>query len=173
MLFRILAVLLFAIFSTPSHGEDTVLAVQKKLTSLGFYHGEPDVVMGSQTCAAIRRYQISENLKVTGQMNRQTLTRLGIAGTSAASVSYVPMAEIFKGGPCANAATDAKVDTIKEAQKNLTLLGYYSGPEDGVGNTAMVTAIRLWQKSGGFRETGRLDSATLKGLDLIKNSSHP
>ncbi len=39
---------------------------------LGYYDGVVDGQMGSQTSAAIRRYQLAENLKVTGELNTQT-----------------------------------------------------------------------------------------------------
>jgi peptidoglycan hydrolase-like protein with peptidoglycan-binding domain len=60
-----------------------------------------------------------------------------------------------------------QVAVVRQAQKNLKLLGYYSGPEDGMPNGGLVSALKVWQKSAGFRQSGRFDENTLKGLDLM------
>ncbi|TSA36613.1 MAG: hypothetical protein D4R65_02515 [Verrucomicrobiaceae bacterium] len=163
---RFFVILLAALLPLVLHADETVLATQKKLTQLGFYKGTPDGQMGSQTGAAIRRYQIAENLKVTGELNRQTLEQLGIAG-QAQVPAYVAIAEIFKGGPYISVGPEMQVAVVRQAQKNLKLLGYYSGPEDGMPNGGLVSALKVWQKSAGFRQSGRFDENTLKGLDLM------
>ena len=62
-----------------------------------------------------------------------------------------------------------QVAVIRQAQKNLKLLRYYSGPEDGMPNAGLVSALKAWQKSAGFRQSGRFDENSLKGLDLMPN----
>jgi peptidoglycan hydrolase-like protein with peptidoglycan-binding domain len=168
MVQRLALAILVALLPVSLRADETVLATQKKLANLGFYKGEADGQTGSQTSAAIRRYQIAENLKVTGELNRQTLAQLGIKG-SAPGPAYVANADIFKGGPYLSEGPEAQVAVIRQAQKNLKLLGYYSGPEDGAPNGALVSALKIWQKCAGFRQTGRLDESSLKGLDLIPN----
>lgn len=163
---RFILILFAALLPLVLHADETVLATQKKLAQLGFYKGTPDGQIGSQTGAAIRRYQIAENLKVTGELNRQTLERLGIAG-QAQVPAYVAIAEIFKGGPYISVGPEMQVAVVRQAQKNLKLLGYYSGPEDGMPNGGLVSALKVWQKSAGFRQSGRFDENTLKGLDLM------
>ena len=165
---RLVLALAIALLPVTLRADETVLATQKKLAQLGFYKGEADGQTGSQTSAAIRRYQIAENLKVTGELNRQTLAQLGIKG-SAPGPAYVAIAEIFKGGPYISSGPEMQVAVIRQAQKNLKLLGYYSGPEDGMPNGALVSALKIWQKSAGFRQTGRFDENSLKGLDLMPN----
>ena len=61
------------------HADEIVWRVQSKLKQLGYYDGMVDGQLGSQTAAAIRRYQIAERLKVTGNLNTQTLRSLGIS----------------------------------------------------------------------------------------------
>ena len=157
---RLAFALVVALLPVTLHADETVLATQKKLAQLGYYKGEADGQTGSQTSAAIRRYQIAQNLKVTGELNRQTLDRLGIKGSTPAP-AYVAIADIFKG--------DMQVAVIRQAQKNLKLLRYYSGPEDGMPNAGLVSALKAWQKSAGFRQSGRFDENSLKGLDLMPN----
>ena len=168
MFHRIAIALFVALLPITLRADETVLATQKKLAQLGFYKGGADGQMGSQTSAAIRRYQIAENLKVTGELNRQTLEQLGIKGSTPAP-AYVAIADIFKGGPYISAGPEMQVSVIRQAQKNLKLLGYYNGPEDGMPNGSLVSALKIWQKSAGFRQTGRFDENSLKGLDLMPN----
>ena len=153
-------------FPFAASADETIQATQSRLAKLGYYGGTVDGQMGSQTSAAIRRFQIAENLKVTGELNRQTLERLGISG-SAPVAAYVALADIFKGGPYISVGPVMQVAVVKQAQQNLKLLGYYNGSADGSPSSALVAAIRAWQKSAGFRQSGRFDENTLKGLDLM------
>ena len=179
-LVRLLVLVLLA--SSAALADDAILAAQKKLQKLGYYDGKPDGQYGSQTAAAIRRYQLAENLKVTGNLTPQTLKSLGIsapppqsappanAGPAATPVpQYVAIAQIFKGGPFITAPTEVQIATIRSAKKNLKLLGFYAGPVDGQVTTSLVTSLKAWQKDAGFRQTGRFDESTLKGLDLMAN----
>lgn len=162
----ILALCFLLVAMSGLHADDAIRATQSRLAALGFYNGKVDGQMGSQTSAAIRRYQIAENLKVTGELNRQTLDRLGIEG-AAPVPAYVALADIFKGGPYISVGPEMQVAVVKQAQKNLALLGYYNGPKDGMPNAALTTALKQWQRSAGFRQNGRFDENTLKGLDLM------
>lgn len=157
--------------------DPAVSAAQQKLKKLGYYSGPVDGEYGSQTGAAIRRYQLAEDLKVTGELNPQTLASLGIATKSPAgkrptaetAPEFVAIADIFKGGPFISAPTDLQIESIRQAQKNLKLLGYYSGPIDGRPTASLVAGLKAWQQSAGFRQTGRFDENTLKGLDIMPN----
>jgi len=51
---------------------------QEMLNEKGYDAGNPDGVIGSHTRAAIRRYQQDSGIPVTGELDRQTLDRLGI-----------------------------------------------------------------------------------------------
>ncbi len=158
--------------------DQVITATQQKLKRLGYYDGVVDGQMGSQTSAAIRRYQLAENLKVTGELNTQTAKSLGL--TSPAPVAnnrpaptpvpeYVALADIFKGGPFISVGPQMQIAAIEQAQKNLRLLGYYGGPVNGKPSDSLVRALKAWQSSAGFRQTGRFDENTLKGLDLMAN----
>jgi peptidoglycan hydrolase-like protein with peptidoglycan-binding domain len=59
--------------------DDLTEAIQQRLKDQGFYYGEVDGRSGDETSAAIRRYQIRYGLKVTGQLNDETLHALGMA----------------------------------------------------------------------------------------------
>jgi peptidoglycan hydrolase-like protein with peptidoglycan-binding domain len=169
-----IALVLFVAVSGVS-ADDTMRAAQRKLSTMGFYEGTIDGQYGSQTAAAIRRYQLAQGLKVTGQLNTQTLESLGmVAGSTRGGrrefvPEYVAIASIFKGGPFITAPTELQIETIRQAQKTLKLLGYYHGPVDGSPSQSLVASLKAWQKSAGFRQTGRFDESTLKGLDIMPN----
>jgi peptidoglycan hydrolase-like protein with peptidoglycan-binding domain len=67
--------------------DDLTRAVQQRLKDKGFYYGEVDGQGGDETSAAIRRYQIRYGLKVTGELNDETLHSLGMARNSGAQTA--------------------------------------------------------------------------------------
>jgi hypothetical protein len=71
---------------TKSHESTSdIKNVQHSLQDRGFYDGQIDGRAGSRTRAGIRQYQQAENLPVTGQVDAQTATKLGIGGESVGS----------------------------------------------------------------------------------------
>jgi len=165
------------VFAVTVLADPTISAAQQKLKRLGFYQGTVDGSYGSQTAAAIRRYQLAEDLRVTGELNPQTLSSLGIQASSVKKQSpkatpapqYVALADLFKGGPFISVGPELQIASIRQAQKNLKLLGYYQGSINGAPSTTLVSALKAWQKSAGFRQSGRFDENTLKGLDIMSN----
>ena len=55
---------------------------QSSLKAKGFDPGPIDGVMGSRTVSALKQYQKSENLPVTGRMDRDTSAKLGVVAVS-------------------------------------------------------------------------------------------
>lgn len=62
---------------TPS--QETIIALQKELTQLGYYHSNVDGLIGPQTEKAIRWFQSVEKLPLTGQIDDPTLKALRIS----------------------------------------------------------------------------------------------
>ena len=62
---------------TPS--QETIVAVQKELAKLGYYHGPIDGLIGSQTGRAISWFQSVDKLSVTGRIDDPTLKALQIS----------------------------------------------------------------------------------------------
>jgi len=62
---------------TVGHRTD-VNTIQEALRDKGHYQGKIDGVFGLRTRASVRAYQKSENLRVTGQIDTQTATKLGV-----------------------------------------------------------------------------------------------
>jgi peptidoglycan hydrolase-like protein with peptidoglycan-binding domain len=67
-----------ALFSVSAWADELTKSVQQKLKDQGFFYGEATGQPGSETDAAIRRYQIRYGLKVTGALNDETMRSLGL-----------------------------------------------------------------------------------------------
>ncbi len=78
------ACILFCAVAVTSHAADPLTkSIQQKLKEGGFFYGEPDGVAGSETAAALKRYQIRQGLAVTGEADLATVQALGVAGNPA------------------------------------------------------------------------------------------
>jgi len=65
--------------------DQTIQSVQQTLKDQGFYYGNVSGDKSAETTAAIRRYQIRNGLKVTGEINPETLSSLNVNSNQAAS----------------------------------------------------------------------------------------
>ena len=61
--------------------DDSIRAVQTRLEAGGFYAGQINGRYDSETAAAVTRYQIRNGLKITGQLDEETLYALGVSAT--------------------------------------------------------------------------------------------
>ncbi len=166
--------LLVALSLTAARAGDLVLTAQSSLARQGYYDGAIDGKWGSQTAAAVRRFQIANDLRPTGELNPATLSALGIKTTPARTAKPEPqmtrgeaLADLFVGGPYLTAPPAFQIQVVKTAQKNLQLLGFYRGPADGVPSPALKDSLRAYQRDSRFKATGRLDKTTLQALDLL------
>ena len=68
-------------YSTPTYGYNAsmVVAVQRRLGQLGYYHGVVDGVMGPQTRSAIAAFESRNGMAVDGTISRPLLDSLGLA----------------------------------------------------------------------------------------------
>jgi Putative peptidoglycan binding domain len=62
---------------TPS--QQTIIAVQKELTELGYYHGRVDGSISSETERAIRWFQSVDKIPISGRIDSATLRALQIS----------------------------------------------------------------------------------------------
>jgi peptidoglycan hydrolase-like protein with peptidoglycan-binding domain len=70
-------------------GQGNVKQVQEALKDKGFDPGAIDGVMGQKTQEALKSFQQSKNLKVTGRLDSETAQQLGVSG-SASGMSSSP-----------------------------------------------------------------------------------
>ena len=69
------------------YGPQTIRKVQATLNARGFKAGATNGELGETTRTALRAFQKSENIAVTGRLNPRTLAALGIAQSSASAGS--------------------------------------------------------------------------------------
>jgi Putative peptidoglycan binding domain len=63
--------------------ESTIVAAQERLARQGYYRGETDGVLSPEMQKAIKRYQNTNGLRQTGQLDSDTLAIMGLSnGTS-------------------------------------------------------------------------------------------
>ena len=146
--------------------------------------------MGSATSAAIRRFQIANHLRPTGTLTPPTKEALGIdlaqdhdysANQKSSYCKHeqvIPpspkaLADLFIGGPLLSASPEIQVATVRRAQENLKVLGYYNGPLNGLPDANLKAALMTYQKDSKFKCSGRLDKITLMGLDILPGVYHP
>src|SRR5216684_4775607 len=60
---------------------DQIKQAQTILKQRGFYNGEQNGKLDTDTRAGLRKYQQAEGLKVTGTLNKATLVKMGITLT--------------------------------------------------------------------------------------------
>ena len=60
--------------------DQLIASAQQILKDQGFYYGNVDGEKSSETTAAIRRYQIRNGLKISGELNTETERSLGVRG---------------------------------------------------------------------------------------------
>lgn len=93
--------------------DDQLRQVQQSLKEGGYYYGEVDGEEGTETNAAIRRYQIRNGLEVTGKLNAQTLAAVQGPG----AVAPAPEAARDEGPPPPVPAAPPR-PSIVESDKN-------------------------------------------------------
>src|SRR5438105_11922293 len=64
--------------SSEQYADSTVAPVQEQLARQGYYRGEIDGIFGAETRRAVVRYQSDQGLRVTGNLNADTLRALGL-----------------------------------------------------------------------------------------------
>ncbi|MDB6151594.1 MAG: Peptidoglycan-binding domain 1 protein [Chthoniobacteraceae bacterium] len=73
-----LALLSFLI-SSAGRADDLTRNAQTELKTQGFYYGEIDGTLSTETSASIKRFQIRNGLDVTGTLTEKTLESLGLS----------------------------------------------------------------------------------------------
>lgn len=133
---------------------NTVRKVQQTLTDRGF-PAAVDGQMGPQTRAAVTKFQRSESLEPTGQLNRQTLVALGLQKEDAAAADEPRYSR----------------QAVRAVQRTLNSRGFRAGPADGTMSPQTQQALKEFQKSENLEDSGRLNPRTLAALGVREDES--
>jgi peptidoglycan hydrolase-like protein with peptidoglycan-binding domain len=130
--------------------------IQRGLAKLGYLQTAPTTRWDANATAALRRFQYAVGLPQTGKFDRWTALMLS------------PSLPLWPQFIAAKPAMDPQLaywlaDTLpgmKEVQRVLTGLGFYSGPIDGEMYLRTAKALEAFQTVNGLHPTGMLDYAT-------------
>src|SRR2546427_4515864 len=85
-----IAILILLASVGPLWADQAIQNVQQALKDQGFYYGEITGRKDADTTAAIRRYQIRNGLKITGELDTETQRSLRMAGAESARTTATP-----------------------------------------------------------------------------------
>lgn len=136
-----------------------VALLQLQLKNLGYYKGVITGVFTGTTTTAVRTFQIFNDLDskyVTGKAN--TKTREELLKPKAITYDEVCGSDTLNVG-----SSDS--EAVKKLQARLTELGYYKGTVDGVYDSGVASAVKLFQRyNDGLYPTGIAYTNTLSLL---------
>ena len=144
---------------------DDVLAVQVRLTALGYYTGKLDGIYGKGTITAMKAFQGRNNLKVDGICGPNTLMVLYSDSAIDAGSTQQPEADpIPTGKPTSILRPGDKGDEVKSVQNRLQELGYYDDKIDGIYGDDTTEAVRFFQSRNGLKVDGKVGANTADKL---------
>ncbi|MES2570090.1 MAG: peptidoglycan-binding domain-containing protein, partial [Verrucomicrobiota bacterium] len=118
------ATLLTLVLLSTGRADDLTRNAQTELKSQGFYYGEINGSLSSETTASIKRFQIRNGLEVTGTLNGETLESLGLAKAQSAPVPPVarvvpppPPAPVTQVVPPPVSRTERRVEIVEEEDR--------------------------------------------------------
>lgn len=138
---------------------DAVKALQTRLIALGYLSQEADGIYGTATAKAVAAFQRAHKLEPDGIAGEKTLTQLYGAD---ASRSEKPKkdTEDKKDGLPRTIKLGMHGEDVKQLQKRLTALKYYSAAIDGVYGPNTELALRAFQQKNKLRVDGIVGSLT-------------
>lgn len=144
---------------------EKVYALQRDLTTLGYYYGDITGHFGTMTQTAVKKFQKSRGLTQDGVAGTDTLNAISSAvrgstgSDSALGSTGVSVAGTLREGDSG--------DAVRDMQLRLQKLGYYYGEVTGHFGTLTRKAVRAFQDDNDLTVDGVAGSATLKLLSSL------
>ena len=145
--------------------------IQEELKFRGFYQGKVDGIYGLQTEDAVKSFQASRNLALTGLVDEATLRELQRPATGFELTSNLKSPSIETKQNVTTLQPGDVGQPVKVLQSKLRDLGYNPGPIDGSYGPSTQDALRHFQRDRGLRVNGIAGRETLIALGLINDSS--
>ncbi|KRQ87181.1 putative endopeptidase p60 precursor [Caloramator mitchellensis] len=133
-----------------------VAELQTSLKTLGFYTGTIDGIFGYGTYTAVKKFQSSNNLEPTGNLDLTTLNVLN---------------KILAGEPKI-LSIGMRHDRVSELQTYLYALGYLPVSPTGYFGTLTFDAVSRFQKDNGMTVTGRADNTVFNKIFEVVDSKY-
>src|SRR5262249_51213668 len=116
---------------------------------------------GADSQAALERFQQTNGLQVTGQLNQATIATLGIPADQLVNVSW-PTIQLTQ--PIVGSSL--RSSSVQAIQTRLRDLNYYRGPLAGLWGANPQEAIERFQEGRGLQPNGQLNPMTVAALGL-------
>jgi len=101
-----------------------ITVFQRQLQALNYYQGKIDGIIGPGTVAALKKFQIEENLPITGIFDSATQTAL--------NKNYLPTNNQQTIVTPYTLSNNPSIQEIQMMQRRLQVAGLYQGPIDGI-----------------------------------------
>ena len=142
-----------------------VKKVQQRLKELGYYTYGIDSDYGYRTVAAVKAFQKKNGLTADGVCGDATLKKLNSSSAIAANDKTDKEEEKEDVKDDGTLKKGAKGTAVKELQKRLKELGYYTYGIDGDYGDRTVNAVKAFQMKNGLNADGVCGESTLKKLN--------
>ncbi len=146
-----------------------VKQAQAILKERTLYSGEQTGKLDDATRIGLQKYQLAEDLRITGTLNRETLEKMNVPLTdSQKGVPKPPKPETAAsdGGKKKPPIFRATKDQIQLAQALLKEKGFYSGEANGELNEDTREGLRKYQATNDIKVTGTLNRETLQKMSI-------
>lgn len=147
--------------------KDQIKQAQTILKDRSFYRGEQTGKLDEATRDGLNKYQIAEDLKITGTLNKETLEKMNISLTDPQKgIPKPPKAAKAPGAKDRPPVFRATKDQIKEAQTRLKEKSFYGGDASGKLDENTRQGLKKYQAANGIKVTGTLNRETLEKMSI-------
>jgi hypothetical protein len=143
-----------------------VKQAQAILKERSLFSGEQTGKLDDATRISLQKYQLAENLKITGTLNKETLEKLSIPLTDSQKGIPKPPKPQTAGGKTKPPIFRATKDQVQLAQALLKEKGFYSGQANGELNEDTREGLRKYQATNEIKVTGTLNRETLEKMSI-------
>ena len=144
---------------------DQVREVQRLLKNLKFYDGLADGDFGPGTEAAVKAFQTQYKLTADGVVGSSTFTKLyNATATKKPEITPTPQGSL---------KLESTGDDVREVQRRLKSLGFYTGSVDGDFGAGTEAAVKAFQKQYGLTTDGKVGQQTMNALRNARATAKP
>lgn len=147
-------------------GPASVLRIQQKLNQQENMNLKTDGIWGRSTADAIKRFQQSNSLAPTGNLNIETVQALGAPEVLSGAQMQQGAQQNQQFAKTHGARLYIGPATLRQIQNTLHQEGYTIGQADGMWGPKTQQAIRKFQQDKGLAPTGNIDLAMINQLGL-------
>lgn len=149
---------------------DLVADTQRELTQLGFYEGAVDGLHGPRTGQAIRDFEQSQGLKITGEPSLMLLDVMRRARAKPGTTGSVP-ATTAPATTGSVPATETRPSTrVLSVQRVLARLGYGPLQLSGLPDIATRNAVEQFERDRGLARSGEISDRLIRELATVTGS---